>query len=124
MIPPRIDTVVEWSDRRRLAYAEYGEPTGAPVFVCHGLPGSRLAWGLLPDNPVPPGLRIVAPDHPGYVRSDPEPGQSRVGPERSVHLCSRAKGQLCRTRPSYGRTHELRARLAVPELKDKLQYGF
>jgi len=76
MIPPRIDTVIELSDKRRLAYTEYGDPSGFPVFLFHGLPGSRLAWGLLPDNPFPPGLRIVAPDRPGYGRSDPNPGRT------------------------------------------------
>ena len=75
MTTPRIDTVIKLSDKRRLAYTEYGEPTGIPVFLFHGLPGSRLAWGLLPDNPIPPGLRIVAPDRPGYGRSDPKPGR-------------------------------------------------
>lgn len=76
MAPPRIDNVIQLSDRRRLAYAEYGEPDGAPVFLFHGLPGSRLSWGLLPDQPFPPGLRIVAPDRPGYGRSDPKPGRN------------------------------------------------
>jgi pimeloyl-ACP methyl ester carboxylesterase len=50
-----------------------GDPNGAPVFLVHGLPGSRLSWGLLPYSPVPEGLRIVAPDRPGYGRSDPKP---------------------------------------------------
>ena len=76
MTPPRIDTLIELTDGRRLAYAEYGEPTGAPVFLFYGLPGSRLAWSLLPDNPIPPGLRIIAPDRPGYGRSDPKPGRT------------------------------------------------
>ncbi|MDH3692685.1 MAG: alpha/beta hydrolase [Gammaproteobacteria bacterium] len=55
-----------------MAYAEYGEPNGAPLFLFHGLPGSRLSWGLIPDKPFPPGLRIVAPDRPGYGNSDPK----------------------------------------------------
>ena len=59
-----------------MAYAEYGESDGAPVFLFHGLPGSRLSWGLLPGKPFPPGLRLVAPDRPGYGRSDPKPGRS------------------------------------------------
>jgi pimeloyl-ACP methyl ester carboxylesterase len=46
MTPYRIDAVMQMSDKRRLAYAEYGEPAGAPVFLFHGLPGSRLAWGF------------------------------------------------------------------------------
>lgn len=70
---PRIDDFVQISDKRRLAYAEYGEPNGPSVFLFHGLPGSRLSWGLVPGNPFPPGLRIIAPDRPGYGRSDPKP---------------------------------------------------
>ncbi|MDH3716432.1 MAG: alpha/beta hydrolase, partial [Gammaproteobacteria bacterium] len=73
MIPPRIDDAIRLPDERRLAYAEYGDADGSPVFVFHGLPGSRLSWGLLPGKPFPPGLRIVAPDRPGYGRSDPKP---------------------------------------------------
>lgn len=76
MTSPRIDTFVDLSDKRRLAYAEFGEPTGAPVFLFHGLPGSRLVWGLLPGDPIPPGLRIIAPDRPGYGRSDPKAGRT------------------------------------------------
>ena len=65
MTQPRIDTHIQLSDQRRLAYAEYGGPEGTPVFLFHGLPGSRLAWGYLPDHPFPLGLRIIAPDRPG-----------------------------------------------------------
>lgn len=73
MTQPRKDNTVQLSDKRRLAYAEYGEPNGSVVFLFHGLPGSRLSWGLIPGNPFPPGLRIIAPDRPGYGQSDPKP---------------------------------------------------
>jgi len=73
MTQPRVDTVIHLPDKRQLAYAEYGDPNGLPVFLFHGLPGSRLSWGLLPDDSIPPGLRIVAPDRPGYGNSDPKP---------------------------------------------------
>ena len=73
MTLPRIDSFVQISDKRRLAYAEYGEPDSPSIFLFHGLPGSRLSWGLVPGNPFPPGLRIIAPDRPGYGRSDPKP---------------------------------------------------
>ncbi len=76
MTSPRIDTAFQLSDGRRLAYAEYGAVTGVPVFLFHGLPGSRLAWGLLPNDPLPSDLRIVAPDRPGYGGSDPKPGRT------------------------------------------------
>lgn len=44
MTGPRLDTEIRLSDARRLAYAEYGDPLGTPLFLFHGLPGSRLAW--------------------------------------------------------------------------------
>lgn len=70
------DTYIQLPDGRRLAYAEYGEKQGMPLFLLHGLPGSRLSWGLLPGNPFPDGLRIIAPDRPGYGQSDPKPGRT------------------------------------------------
>lgn len=78
MTLPRIDTIIQLPDKRNLAYAEYGDPDGFPVFLFHGLPGSRLSWGLIPGNPFPPGLRIVAPDRPGYGNSDPKPYRTLV----------------------------------------------
>lgn len=70
---PRNDSVIQLSDKRHLAYVEYGNSKGTPVFLFHGLPGSRLSWGLIPGNPFPPGLRLIAPDRPGYGKSDPKP---------------------------------------------------
>ncbi len=64
------------SDGRRLAYAEYGAEDGIPVFLFHGLPGSRLCWGRLPDDPFPEGVRVLAPDRPGYGLSDPKLGRT------------------------------------------------
>lgn len=76
MIAPRIDSAIQLSDGRHLSYAEYGDSTGAPVFLFHGLPGSRLSWGLLPNDPFLPGLRLIAPDRPGFGRSDPKPNRT------------------------------------------------
>ena len=76
MTAPRIDSFVQLSDKRKLAYAEYGDPVGVPFFLFHGLPGSRLSWGMLPNEPFPPNVRIVAPDRPGYGRSDLKPGHT------------------------------------------------
>ncbi len=84
MSAPRVDTWIRLSDQRRLAYAEYGDPAGHPVFVFHGLPGSRLSWGLLPDGSLPASARIVAPDRPGYGGSDPNPGRTLLDWVRDV----------------------------------------
>lgn len=62
----RDDNVFRLSDGRKIGYAEYGNPKGYPVFLFHGNPGSRLSWGLIPGSPFLPGLRLIAPDRPGY----------------------------------------------------------
>lgn len=74
---PHADSTILLPDARRLAYAEYGDVTGTPVMVFHGLPGSRLCWGQLPGDPLfPLHVRVIAPDRPGYGRSDPSPGRN------------------------------------------------
>jgi pimeloyl-ACP methyl ester carboxylesterase len=57
-------------DGRQLCYAEYGDPKGFPIFVIHGNPNSRLLWGIIPGSPFPPGVRLIAPDRPGFGRTD------------------------------------------------------
>lgn len=66
----RDDNVMTLSDGRRLGYAEYGDPDGEPVFLLHGNPNSRLLYGAMPGCPFRPGLRLIAPDRPGYGLSD------------------------------------------------------
>jgi len=60
-------------DGRRLAYAEYGDPQGKPIFFFHGTPGSRLFHH--PDTSVAASAdaRIIAIDRPGFGRSDFKP---------------------------------------------------
>lgn len=57
------------TDGRTLGYAEFGAQAGKPVFYCHGLPGSRLEAALASTTAESLGLRIVAPDRPGFGRS-------------------------------------------------------
>jgi pimeloyl-ACP methyl ester carboxylesterase len=55
---------------RRLGYAEFGDPQGAPVLAIHGTPGSRFMFALTDAAARARGLRIVAPERPGYGLSD------------------------------------------------------
>jgi pimeloyl-ACP methyl ester carboxylesterase len=55
---------------RRLGYAEFGDPQGAPVLAIHGTPGSRLMFALTDNAARARGLRILAPERPGYGLSD------------------------------------------------------
>ena len=61
-------------DDRKLAYAEYGDPLGRPVFFFHCIPGSRL---FCPSREVTrkAGVRLVIPDRPGSGLSDFQPGR-------------------------------------------------
>jgi pimeloyl-ACP methyl ester carboxylesterase len=61
---------VTLEDGRTLAYAEYGDPEGAPVVFCHGLPGSHVQGSLLREAAGEHAVRVLAPDRPGVGRSD------------------------------------------------------
>jgi pimeloyl-ACP methyl ester carboxylesterase len=63
-------------DGRVLAYAAYGDPVGKPLFFFHGGNDSRLEAALLHDTARQMGIRVVAPDRPGYGRSDYQPNRS------------------------------------------------
>lgn len=61
-------------DGRRLAWREYGDPDGAPVVALHGSPDSSHIWRLADEPAAAAGVRVVAPDRPGFGDSDPRPG--------------------------------------------------
>jgi pimeloyl-ACP methyl ester carboxylesterase len=62
-------------DGRQLAYAQYGNPNGKPVFFIQGTPSSRL---LHPDDEITRslGVRLVAFDRPGFGLSDYQPNRT------------------------------------------------
>jgi len=79
----RLQLGVRLADGRWLAYAEFGAPDGRPVFVFHGVPGSRLL--MADDRPIAAaGLRMIALDRPGIGRSDPQPGRRLLDWPRDV----------------------------------------
>jgi pimeloyl-ACP methyl ester carboxylesterase len=62
---------------RKLAYAEYGDLEGKPVFFFHGFPGSRIDWLMFDPDSIARdlGARIIVADRPGMGRSDFLPGR-------------------------------------------------
>lgn len=52
-----------------LAYAQYGDPSGRPVFYFHGWPGSLLEGAFIHHAAFRLGLRIIAVERPGYGES-------------------------------------------------------
>lgn len=73
--PPKIGKQFRLRDGRRLGYAEFGDPTGKPLFFFHGLPGSRLFRH--PDAGIPAslGVRLITVDRPGIGLSDFKPNR-------------------------------------------------
>ncbi|KAF2853239.1 alpha/beta-hydrolase, partial [Plenodomus tracheiphilus IPT5] len=68
-------SILTLSSGRKLSYAQYGAPTGFPIFFLHGLPGSRLEGAYFDDLGKELGARIIAPERPGCGRSDEQPGR-------------------------------------------------
>ena len=67
-----ISNTITLHDGRTLAYAEYGDPHGQPVFFFHGIPGSRL---FRPPDEVTTrlGVRLITTDRPGSGLSTYQP---------------------------------------------------
>lgn len=72
---PDRDSVLRLADGRSVGVAEWGQADGTPVFELHGNPGSRL-WAPDPPTTNAHGVRLIAPERPGYGVSDPKPGHT------------------------------------------------
>lgn len=66
-------------DGRKLAWHEFGTPKGWPLYFFHGFPSSRLLAALVHEQAVDAGIRIIAPDRPGFGRSSPDNNRSIAG---------------------------------------------
>ena len=67
--------LVKAADGRAIAVESWGDPEGAPVFLLHGTPGSRL--GQAPRGAVLNwlGIHLITFDRPGYGDSDRRQGR-------------------------------------------------
>jgi len=69
---PRAEGRFHLTGRRRLGYAEYGDPSGPVVLWFHGTPGGRRQFPLLGRRAAENlGLRVVVVERPGSGLSDP-----------------------------------------------------
>ncbi len=64
---------------RTLSYAEYGDPDGLPMIGFHGMPGSRLVMKAFENTAEEAGVRLIAPERPGYGYSSPDPKGTLLG---------------------------------------------
>jgi pimeloyl-ACP methyl ester carboxylesterase len=60
------DRHVVLSDGRKLGYSEYGAQRGLPLLGFHGTPGSRFMFRLVHEPARRLGMRIIAPERPGF----------------------------------------------------------
>lgn len=63
--------IAKLDDGRELCYAETGAANGYPVFVFHGLPGTRLQRHPNPQIARDLNLRLITVDRPGFGCSSP-----------------------------------------------------
>jgi pimeloyl-ACP methyl ester carboxylesterase len=69
------DLFITLRDGRNLAYAEYGDPQGKPIFYFHGFPGSHWEAKMVEGGVLRNHVRIIAVDRPGFGKSDFQPGR-------------------------------------------------
>ncbi|MCJ7615425.1 MAG: alpha/beta hydrolase [Desulfobacterales bacterium] len=60
-------------DGRLLGYAQYGDPSGKPVFHFHGSGGSRMEHPVDESILTDLGIRFISTDRPGHGLSDLQP---------------------------------------------------
>jgi pimeloyl-ACP methyl ester carboxylesterase len=66
---------IELPDGRLLGFTQYGDLEGQPIFFFHGWPGARLQGGLADKPARRLGIRIIAPDRPGFGLSNFQPNR-------------------------------------------------
>jgi pimeloyl-ACP methyl ester carboxylesterase len=71
----RSDRRIRLRDGRWLGFAEYGDPLGIPLFAFHGTPGSRLMVEAAHGPARARGVRVIAPDRPGFGLSNRHVGR-------------------------------------------------
>lgn len=66
------DNTMKLHDGRNLGFSEYGKPEGIPLLLFHGTPGSRIFTRFENASWIEKsGLRVIAPERPGFGLSDP-----------------------------------------------------
>jgi pimeloyl-ACP methyl ester carboxylesterase len=78
MVPsgPDETRVIGLTEGRELAWIELGDPAGPAVFAFHGSPGRGSIFAPHHNELVAAGLRVIAPDRPGYGHSTFLPGRT------------------------------------------------
>lgn len=76
-------------DGRQIQIIEAGYPTGVPVLVHNGTPGSRLLYHRWVTDAESRGIRLISYDRPGYGGSTPQPGRTVASAAADVAAIAR-----------------------------------
>lgn len=79
-------------DGRKLGYMEYGDPGGLPMLGFHGTPGSRFMLMLAHDAAADLGIRLLAPERPGFGLSTFQKGRTLAGWAQDMDAFTKALG--------------------------------
>lgn len=79
-------------DGRKLGFMEYGDPKGTPVLGFHGTPGSRLMFRVAHGVAAEMGVRLLAPERPGFGLSTFQKRRSLAGWVQDMEAFTRALG--------------------------------
>lgn len=110
---------IRLADGRCLGFAEYGSMMGSPVLFFHGAPGSRLSiFSEMAEAASERGLRLIAPDRPGYGLSAALSGRSVLDWTKDVLALTGALGigDFKLIGFSLGSLYALICALALPEM--------
>ncbi len=67
---PSLHQTLKFTCGRQIGFAEYGDPTGKPIFYFHGFPGSRLEAYHFHEFAAANQYRLIGIDRPGMGLSD------------------------------------------------------
>jgi pimeloyl-ACP methyl ester carboxylesterase len=87
-----IERDVRLPEGKVLRILEAGDPTGRPVFVLHGQPGSRLLYSKHVEDATRRGVRLIGHDRPGYGGSTRRPGRTIADEASDVRAIADALG--------------------------------
>ncbi len=102
---------------RKLAYSCHGPKGGKPVFYLHSFTGCHTECAIFADAIERIGIRLIAPDRPGFGRSPPAPDMTfRDWPEYVMQLADELEIQRFHVLAMSGSSaYALACALAMPE---------
>jgi pimeloyl-ACP methyl ester carboxylesterase len=108
---------VRTTDGRNLKVEVSGDPSGRPVFLLHGTPGSRVGPRPRPMFLYQRGTRLISYDRPGYGGSERRPGRRVVDVVEDVATVADALGleRFAVVGRSGGAPHALACAALLPE---------